>query len=298
MSKHNTKQTKPTAHPGTKLPQRLLVNGYVSIKQCRHGLFMYNLNDLFVGRGMDIYGEWCEAELACLGQILKSDDVVIDVGANIGTHTIFFSKIVAAGGMVYAFEPQRIIFEFLCANLALNGLMNVIPMQAGAGDLLGEIIIPVLDPSVTQNFAALNIEGHSVGNPVKVLPLDALELKRCNLIKIDVEGMELKVLRGAEKTIRTCKPFLFVENNTREGAPELVQALFDLGYNCWWHIAPYYNPNNFFHNKENCWAHLVPESNMICVPKEISLNVTGFEPVVSANDTWVQALDRMGFLKS
>lgn len=278
------------------LPSRVLTNGYVSIKHCRHGLFMYNLNDLFVGRGMDIYGEWCEAELDCLGQILKSGDVVVDVGANIGTHTVFFSKKVGSGGLVYAFEPQRITYEFLCANLALNGLLNVVPVQKGVSDLSGEITIPVLNPSVAQNFAALKIEGHAAGDLVHVQPLDALELKRCSLIKIDVEGMELKVLRGAEKTIRNCRPLLFVENNSREGSPELIQDLLDLGYNCWWHIAPYYNPDNFFHNAENVWDNLVPEANMICVPKEIALNVKGFEAVNDITDNWVQALSRLGLI--
>ncbi len=297
MSRRNSKQTmpsKPNTQVGTKLPPSLLTNGYVSIKQCRHGLFMYNLNDLFVGKAMDIYGEWSEAELACLGQILKSGDVVIDVGANIGTHTVFFSKKVCPGGMVYSFEPQRITFEFLCANVALNGLVNVTPIQAGAGDRAFETIIPVLDPSITQNFGNLNIEGHSAGEKIRVLPLDALELQRCNLIKIDTEGMELKVLHGAEKTIQNCRPFLFVENNAREGAPEMVQMLFDLNYTCWWQIASYYNPGNFFKNEENGWANFAPEANMICAPEEINLNATGFEPVTHSTDTWVQAISRMG----
>jgi len=295
VSKHHSKSI---AQPRIKLQPPLLMNGYVSIKQCRHGLFMYNLNDLFIGRAMDIYGEWCEAELACLGQVLKSGDVVIDVGANIGTHSVFFSKKVTPSGMVFAIEPQRITFEFLCANIALNGLLNVIPMQVGAGDRIGETIIPVLDPSVAQNFGCLNIEGHSAGDLVKVLPLDALELKRCNLIKIDTEGMELKVLLGAEKTIRNCRPFLFVENNTQEGAPEMVQMLFEFGYNCWWHFSSYYDPDNFFQNKENIWSNIHPESNMICAPREFNLNITGFEPVINATDTWMQALPRMNLTKT
>jgi FkbM family methyltransferase len=275
------------------LHSRLLVNDYVSIKNCRHGLFMYNLNDLFIGRGMDIYGEWCDAELTCLGQVIKTGDTIIDVGANIGTHTVFFSKKVGRGGTVYAFEPQKVTFEFLCANLALNGLLNVIPRQTGLGDELSAMIVPVLDPSVSQNFGCLNIEGHSDGEPVKVVPLDALELKRCNLIKIDVEGMELKVLDGAEKTIKNLRPILFIENNSKEGNSELVQKLFDLGYDCWWHIAAYYNPNNFFNNKENVWTNLVPESNLLCVPKELEQNIVGFEPVISATDSWTQVVTRL-----
>jgi FkbM family methyltransferase len=290
MSKRNSK---PTVQLGNTPYPRLLVNGYVSIKHCRHGLFMYNLNDLFIGRAMDIYGEWCESELACLGQMLKSGDVIIDVGANIGTHTVFFSKKVNPGGMIFAFEPQRITFEFLCANLVLNGLTNVIPMQAGAGEVGGQLTVPLADPNIMQNFGAVSIEGKSSGDLVNVIPLDALELKRCNLIKIDVEGMELKVLKGAEKTIRDCRPFLFVENNSKEGSPETVQMLLNLNYNCWWHIAPYYNLDNFFHNKENVWVNIVPEANMICVPKEFDLNISGFEPVTGPADTWVQVLTRL-----
>jgi hypothetical protein len=112
MSKQNARQSHPAAanpHP------RILVNGYVAIKQCRHGLMMYNLNDLCVGQSLDTYGEFFDHELTTMGQILHAGDVVVDVGANIGTHTVFFAKKVAAAGFVYAFEPQRITYEFLCA---------------------------------------------------------------------------------------------------------------------------------------------------------------------------------------
>jgi len=292
------KVAKPATRPTQKTNPRIFANNYVSVKRCRYGLMMYNLNDLFVGRSLDLYGEWCDAEMALLGQLLGPGDVVLDVGANIGTHTVYFSQKVSPGGMVYAFEPQRVTFEFLCSNLAINGLLNVVPLQIAVGVQSGKIIIPVLDPSKPLNFAALNITGHTDGDVVELRPIDAMNLSVCKLIKIDVEGMELSVLQGAEKTIHRCRPFLFVENNTREGSPETVQALFDLGYACWWHTEPYFNPKNFFHNSENIFAKYVPESNMICVPKEFSLNITGFEPVMSATDTWVDALSRQGRIHS
>lgn len=278
---------------GSKIPARLTTNGYTAIKQCRDGMMIYNINDLFVGRSLDLYGEWCAEELIILDKILRPGDVVIDVGANIGSHTVFFGRKVEPSGVVYAIEPQRLTFEFLCANLAINGLVNTIPLQVGAGEKEEQIMIPVLNPESPQNFAALSIEGHTQGEPVKIITIDSLNLQRCNLIKIDVEGMELQVLSGAVQTIKTCRPFLFVENNTKEGAPQTVQAIFELGYTCWWHIAPYYNPDNFFHNRENIFANFVPESNMICVPQELNLNVTGFEPVVGIEDNWVQAVMRI-----
>lgn len=67
----------------------------MAVKRCRHGLFAYNVNDSFIGRSHDLYGEWCEAELAILGQILRPGDTALDVSANIGTHAVFFAQ--AAG---------------------------------------------------------------------------------------------------------------------------------------------------------------------------------------------------------
>jgi FkbM family methyltransferase len=308
MSKHNSKQSKHIIKPSVRDPNpivklpahqvnpRLLANGFAAVKECRLGLMMYNVNDLIGGRGLELYGEAKWSDLELLGQLLRDGDVVVDVGANIGNHTVFYAKKVSPGGVVYALEPQRITFEFLCANLVLNGLTNVVPMQVGAGEAEGQLIVAVTDPNVVQNFGALKIEGHTSGDLVKIITLDTLELRRCNLIKIDVEGMELQVLQGAEKTIRTCRPFLFVENNDLEGSPKTVQKLLDLGYKCWWQIAPHYNPNNYFHNKENVWANVMPDSNMLCVPEENNLNVSGFEPVINPSDNWGSALRRRGLI--
>src|SRR5688572_32765085 len=95
---------------------RLLENQYVAVKRCRHGIFAYNTNDLYISRSMDMYGEWCESEVALLLQVLKPGHVVLDVGANIGTHTVALATHVTAAGTVYAVEPQRLTFQLLCAN--------------------------------------------------------------------------------------------------------------------------------------------------------------------------------------
>jgi FkbM family methyltransferase len=284
---------KPIIKPAASSHPRLVQNGYVSIKECRHGIFMYNLNDLFISRSLDIYGEWCNSEIDSLGQLIRKGDVVVDIGANIGTHTVFFGKAVTQEGKVFAFEPQRVIFEFLCANIALNGLINVKPMNMGVGEKNDKLNVPVLNPAVAQNFGGFGIQGHEQGDVVDIIPLDQLELERCNLIKIDVEGMECSVIKGAEKTIKKCRPYIFVENNSPDGAPELIKTLINDDYECWWHIANYYNPNNYFKNPENCWPNLVPEANMLCLPKEQKVNITGFEKVLDENDNWIEAVKRL-----
>ncbi len=308
MSKRNSKHTGQSLPSSTLVRSspirpssphgrpRLLQNGFAAVKECRIGMMMYNINDMIGGRGLDLYGEAKWADVEFLGQILQAGDVAIDVGANIGNHTVFYAKKVSPGGVVFALEPQRVTFEILCANLVLNGLVNVIPMQAGAGEAEGKLNVPLLDPNAAQNFGAVSIECHANGESIRIMPLDSLELKRCKLIKIDVEGMEYKVILGAEKTIKSCRPFLYVENNNRDGSPDTVQKLYELGYKCWWKIAPHYNPNNYFNNKENIWADLLPESNMVCVPEENNIKVTGLEPVISPEDNWIEALKRQGLI--
>jgi hypothetical protein len=88
------------------------------VKQCRHGMMLYNVHDLYVGRSLDQYGEFSQGEIDLFGQILKPGQVVLDVGANIGAHTLWFAQTVGPSGTVLAFEPQRIVFQALCANLA------------------------------------------------------------------------------------------------------------------------------------------------------------------------------------
>ena len=85
---------------------------------------MFNRNDRFIGRSLEHYGEWCESELDLLLRFCGESDVVLDVGANIGSHTCAFAKAVGANGTVFALEPQRLAFQLLCGNIALNVLTN------------------------------------------------------------------------------------------------------------------------------------------------------------------------------
>jgi hypothetical protein len=61
---------------------------FVAVKRCRHGIFLFNRNDTFVDRSLNLYGEWCEAEIGLLTQVVRRSDFVLDVGANIGTHAV------------------------------------------------------------------------------------------------------------------------------------------------------------------------------------------------------------------
>jgi len=276
------------------ISKRILTNENIAIKNCKHGIFTFLINDSFVSKSLDLYGEWCEPELALLSNFIFPNSVVIDAGAFIGTHTIAFAKMAGSHGFVFAFEPQRIIYNTLCGNVSLNNLLNVKCLNAGLSDVSGKAFVPLLDPSVKQNFGGFGMDKFTKGEPIPVMTIDELNLRACTLIKADVEGMEAKILIGGVKTIKRFRPTIYVENN-REGTTSkaLIKTLLNLKYECWWHFLEYYNPDNFFKNKENVFAEIYPEANMICIPKERKVKVKGSVKVLGVSDNWKKAMDRL-----
>ena len=272
-------------------PEALFENHYTALKQCRHGYFLFNRNDTFIGRSLDLYGEWCESEVEALFQLIQPGSLIVDIGANIGTHTIPFARKTTNTGLVLAFEPQAIAYRYLCANAVLNNLLNIVCLNKAVGESPGSIRVPILNPEVETNFGALGLD-NSTGVPTEMISLDGLGLKNCELMKIDVEGMEPKVLDGARNTIHKLRPLIFVETTTVNSAA-VIERLRDLRYDCWWDIAGYYNPSNFFGNSDNVFNGIHPESNLLCSPKEAKLEVTGLEPVLGNDDSWPAALERM-----
>ena len=261
--------------------------------QAKHGAFIYNKNDLYIGRSLERYGEWCEGEIESLLQIVEPGDIVVDVGANIGTHTVPLARKVGQKGGVLAIEPQRLVYQALCGNVALNGLINVVSVNAAAGAAPGRIMVPLIDPSQPLNWAGLKAQGHEDGEETEVMTLDSLQFTRCALVKLDVGGMEAEVLAGGRTFIGRCQPMLFISANEPEETPALLEAIDDLGYDAWWHIAMHFQSENHFANPENVFDGLNPDANLICAPRSDDVTVDGFEPVHGLDDTWIKAIERI-----
>lgn len=220
--------------------------GPMRLRRCRHGLMLYSVNDLTIGRSLDIYGEFSEAEVAVLQRLLRPGDIALDIGANIGALTLPMARAVGAAGRIVAFEPQPVLFQTLCANVALNGLLNVRTVNAAAGADAGSTRLPRLDFTRPDLYGAHGIGSDSDGDLTMVVRLDdALRLPGCRLIKIDVEGMEAAVIGGAEALIRRHRPILYVENDRKAKSAALIERLFGLGYALHWDLPPLDNPRNY-----------------------------------------------------
>jgi FkbM family methyltransferase len=248
------------------------------LKACRYGQMLFNVNDMYIGRSLDLYGEFSEGEVDVFRQIVQPGDLVLDIGANIGAHTLFFARQVGPSGRVLAFEPQRIVFQTLCGNMAINGVTNVWCQLAAVGAELGEIRVPWLDCHSVNNFGGLALGGHASGDPVPVITVDSLKLPSCKLIKLDVEGMEEQVLRGAVQTLNDLKPILYVENDRADRAAALIQFIDELGYAMYWHCPPLYNPLNHDQNAVNVFGQIVSK-NMVCVHRSVNVQMNEFQAV-------------------
>ena len=257
------------------------------MRQCRHGMMLYVRSDMYVGRSLDLYGEFSEGETEIFRQLIRPGDIVIEAGSNIGAHTVYLAKAVGPGGCVLAYEPQRFLHQILCANIALNELMNVYARQAALGESPGKITVPVPDYAQTGNFGGISLGGQR-GEMVAVETLDAVKLPRVRMIKADVEGMECQVLRGGIQTIRNHRPFLYVENDRKEKSAELIRLIGELGYRMWWHTPRLFNSANYAGRSENVFGNIV-SVNLLCIPREFSSQIAGLREVTGPEDTFFSA---------
>jgi FkbM family methyltransferase len=258
----------------------------------RYGKIMYNQLDQYVGKSLRLYGEFSQGEADIFEQIVKPGHIVVEAGANIGSHTIHLAQLAGDTGQVWAFEPQRLVFQLLAGNVALNSLANVHCMQNCLGDVDGQtVMVPVLDVNVINNWGGLELGAYTEGEPVRQLTIDSLHLPGCNFIKIDVEGMELQVLRGAEETIRKHRPIIYTEADRDDKKAAQFSYLRSLGYRLYQHQPPLYNPNNYFHNPENVFTVEQTDSdgtvrelevvsfNALCLPEDSPIQLKGFDEI-------------------
>ncbi len=273
-----------------------LAPAFNRLETARYGPFLYNINDKYVGRSYSSYGEWKENEVALFRRFIRNGQVVLDIGANIGQHTVFFAQAVEHDGAVLAFEPQRLFYQTLCANMALNNVARAYCRHAAVGASPGSLEVPVRAPWLADfNYSALILHGAEESNTetVELVTVDGLQLRKCDFIKIETVGMEIQVLEGAFATIRKLRPVLYVENDVigyavKDGnvlradnetrSLALIALLRGLGYDLYWHVAPFFNPANFKGSRENIFGGLA-SVNMLCCPKGGGFSGEGLEAV-------------------
>lgn len=142
--------------------------------------------------------------------ILKSNMTVVDIGANIGYYALLEARHCKR---VYAVEPVWENYNALRKNILLNKYKNIVPFNLAIGDKVGVVEFKLSD---TPNWHRVSPggNGHTVSSQMKTLDV-FLAGEKVDLVRMDVEGYELKVIRGMDETIKRCSPRLFIETHHR-----------------------------------------------------------------------------------
>ena len=245
-----------------------------------HGPLLVNRNDYHHNYDGGIFGVGAQLfensayesrEVNVLKDLLRvrrkyyGDGVVaVDCGANIGVHSVEWAKMMSRWGHVVAIEAQERIFYALCGNLTLQNCLNARAIHGAVSAEPGQLSFPEPNYTVPSSFGSFELRqrlgGEHIGQPldyskptvtVAQFALDSLELERCDLIKLDVEGMEEEALDGAVNTITRCKPVLYIETVKSDG-DRITQWCEDLGYK----VLPHGMNVIAVHNSDETLSHL------------------------------------------
>jgi FkbM family methyltransferase len=215
------------------------------IQTKQFGNFIIDEYDL-IGGFIKHHGFWEHHLYGLYSSLIKKDYYCIDAGANLGFHSIQLGNL---SKKVYAFEPQSYIYNQLCANILFNDLDNVIETyKLGLGNKEDTKQLWNIEHENWVGNGAHNWGGRGViqenyggerathnefreEDTIKIVPLDSLNIPRCDLIKIDVQGYEYNLLIGAKNLLNKFKPTIFLENPPEEESSAIVKNhLVSLGY--------------------------------------------------------------------
>lgn len=180
-----------------------------------------------------------QEQLSAFARIVKPGYTVFDIGANVGLYTILASKLVGGGGRVAAFEPLPRNIEYLEKHLALNEADNVRIFGVACSNETGEATLHLGSNCAVGRLYPPGGEQLAV-ETIRIDDLSEQEGFKPDVLKIDVEGAEIDVLRGGERVIRENRPAIFLSTHSPELRSGSKAILEDLGYS----VSPLHTPED------------------------------------------------------
>ena len=212
----------------------------------RYGKILSFPDDL-IGQSIEFYGEWAQKEIDFLSYFISHGQCVVDIGSFIGTHTLAFSNMVGDKGKVISYEANPACYNLLDKNINLNECKNVQSFNVGLSDTKKMIRINI-PKKIKGNFGSLSLKNREAkknGTQIALNTLDSFNLKDCRLLKIDVEGMEWNVLKGASRTINKTKPYIYFECNNATDAWPAIEYLKNINYKTYAYSFTAFNKDNY-----------------------------------------------------
>lgn len=265
------------------IPQ--VVDGITYAKTRYTDQFYFYDKDVIIGQSIRTYGEYTQIELDLLHQYMDENTIVYDIGGNIGYHTVGFAH---RAKHVYSFEPNLKNYKLL--ELNTKNLKNVTLIKAAVSDSIGVSYITDYELDDLGNYGECMMA--ETGQPCSTVMIDKTNLPLPNLIKIDVEGHELKVFLGSKDTIRKSQPIIFYEAMHGSGFDQIYDFLHDeLHYNLYWIGVSNFNPRNYNKVSKNIFGN-GGVINILALPSRYPVD-NNLEKVTDREDTHVKFIHRI-----
>lgn len=221
-----------------------LRTGMLDITRAHSLNFLFPQSDSAVGKALKHHGEFAPAELDLLSAYLDwagPAGTFLDIGANIGALCLPLAR-TRPRWKIVAVEGHRGLAQVLSANAFANGLHNVEVVHAAVGATEGLMDFPSPPLTSSGNFGTIGLHmDASETTRTMVLTLDSLAPASTTVIKIDVEGHESEVLKGASRTLEQTRPILLLEATPKheKSNREVRHALAKSGYDLFWFYSPF-----------------------------------------------------------
>ena len=202
--------------------------------------------DNYLGRYARTAGTYDLTEKAFIESLISEGMAIVEIGTNFGPYSVYIARKIGPNGLLYCFEPFRVHYQLLTANIAINGLRNVITENLGLADSPSRTVeANAPDPRFEDNYGAACLLSDDrktwlfpkfLKENITIIPLDSYSIDRhIDLIKIDAEGMEFEVILGASNMLTLHSPVVYVENDPNttflgQSFERMMRAKFD--YSC------------------------------------------------------------------
>lgn len=262
--------------------------------------FLIPEGDSAIGSSLRRYGEFARPETDFILAYLRGCEgpgAYLDVGANIGAIALPVATALRQWSVI-AVEAHRGLCGVLAANTLNNFLSNVEFINAAVGPTSGLAQFPNASLGSRLNFGTLgmHLSDQLPSENVRMCTIDEIAPANTRFIKIDVEGFEREVLRGAEQTIGNVRPAWLLEANprAREGTVECMELLANAGYQLFWFAAPFVTPA---HRKPaDARPALRFDLNFVALP-DGAANIWDLPPAGDVHGAWPDRASHFAYLE-
>lgn len=240
--------------------------GFTAVAETRNGILQYFPDEPLVGDSIRWYGEYLQAQLDLLSQMILRSATVMEVGPGVGAHAVFLGTGLSAEGHLFLCEPRAAMQRVLLQNLNANRMTNVTVISGALG---------------TEKEVKGATDGIGPGRSRRTRPLadravmetlDEMQLESLDCLKISEDVPGLGVLAGSVETLWRLRPRLFIGVKEHATLTTLTDRLKELSYRCWQQTAPLFNPDNFNRRAGDIFAGRAALA-LLAIPEEVEIDI-------------------------